>query len=171
MRVIIFSILLLDKEALALIKKFCLVTGASSHSDELLCFDRALINAGVGDYNHVKVSSILPAGAQRMKTVDAKPGAILYSAFATLTNNADKTFSSAVAVGIPEEKNCIGVIMEYSGFVEKDYAKNKAEEMVKDAMKIRDIQISEIISISIQSTNDRHENLFKTTFAGLVMWE
>ena len=44
-----------------LYKNYTIVSGVGKGLTSLSAFDNALLNAGVGDYNLVKVSSILPA--------------------------------------------------------------------------------------------------------------
>ena len=44
-------------------KQVILTSGVGVGSTEINAYDNALLNAGVGDYNLVKVTSVLPAGA------------------------------------------------------------------------------------------------------------
>ncbi len=41
-------------------KKFSLVAGSAEGTSELNAFDNALLNAGIGNLNLIKVTSILP---------------------------------------------------------------------------------------------------------------
>jgi len=42
------------------IRKACLVAGAAEGASELNAFDGALLSAGIGDLNLVRVTSIIP---------------------------------------------------------------------------------------------------------------
>jgi arginine decarboxylase len=49
------------------VKLFFLVSGVGYGSTELTSFDAALLDAGIGDFNLVRMSSIMPPGFSQAK--------------------------------------------------------------------------------------------------------
>jgi arginine decarboxylase len=150
-------------------KKYFLFTGINiGMQEKLSSFDAALVDAKVDCYNFVKVSSICPPFFKQSKTLDVPKGSILYAAYASLTEKGSRVISSAIAVGIPREESQIGVIMEYSSHESKYITEERAREMVRVSMALRNIDMSDIISVSaeIQPSTDR----YSTTIAGVALW-
>lgn len=148
---------------------FTLVSGISVDSEyEILSFDNALINAGVSDYNILKVSSILPPGCCYLPEVKNCRGSVLHVAYASCTKKGIGIISSAVAVGIPSNSHNIGVIMEYSSLEGKSKCIKTVENLVQTAMRNRKISIKEIISIGCEA--ELSEKCYSTTFAGIALW-
>ena len=69
--------------------------------NELLSFDTALCSAGIGNYNIVRVSSILPSYAVQKENIEVTKGSVLYVAYATKTIFGVGRIASAISVGIP----------------------------------------------------------------------
>ena len=71
--------------------KWCIATGVGRDQRPLVAFDKALLNAGVGNYNLVKLSSILPAKAvwcdTRILRKDVPDGSLLPTAYATISSD------------------------------------------------------------------------------------
>ena len=61
--------------------RYTLVSGVGSGNTELNAFDNALYNAGVGNYNLIKVSSILPPISKEEIVVGGVAGGILPIAY------------------------------------------------------------------------------------------
>lgn len=57
-----------------------IVSGVGKSKYALVSFDNALRNAGIGDFNIVKVSSILPINCKYSESIPLKKGSILYAA-------------------------------------------------------------------------------------------
>lgn len=149
---------------------YTLVAGKSiGDKYEILSFDNALINARVGDYNLVKVSSILPPRCFYLPEIqDLEKGSILHIAYASLTRKGLGKIASAVAVGIPSDKNCNGVIMEYSNSARMAHCIEIAESLVESAMAKRGISMEKVVSIGCET--DLSEAAYATTFCGLALW-
>lgn len=148
--------------------RYTFVSGVGKGSTELNAFDNALYNAGVGNYNLIKVSSILPPISKKEKIVDGVAGGILPIAYGSKVNcEKGSQIVAAVAAGIPQELEDIGVIMEYSGFGNQEQAELIVKEMVREAMCNRNIQIKDIecISSSCYVKSD-----FCCVFAGIALW-
>lgn len=147
---------------------YTLVAGVGNGSTELNAFDNALYNAGVGNYNLIKVSSILPPVSREEMSVNVAPGRILPIAYGSKVEREKGTkIVAAVAVGIPKNPEEIGVIMEYSGVGEEKQAKLIVEDMVREAMNNRNIQIMDIKCVSSSCVVDLD---FCCVFAGIALW-
>jgi arginine decarboxylase len=151
-------------------KCFLLCSGCGNGETELTSFDNALLRSGIANYNLVKVSSILPAGAVRKDKVTLTEGSILYTAYASKTIIGQGNIASAaVAVGIPTESDNIGVIMEFSGDCRKTDAEENARQMVEEAMKARGYEIKEILCTATEIVGC--DKKYSTVLAALAMWE
>lgn len=95
---------------------FSLVSGVGFGNTILNAFDNALQCAGVGDYNLVKVSSILPPSTSFSNTIEVSSGALLPIAYShiTVSEFISKHIVATIAVGIPTDNEKIGIIMEYT---------------------------------------------------------
>jgi arginine decarboxylase len=152
---------------------FTVVKGLGFHQTELGSFDRALLDANLGNYNLVKISSILPPNCQERKDVDVNYGNILYTAYTFMTSAKGQEFSSAIAVGIPKNKMDIGVIMEYSGIESEIGIKSIVIDMVKEEMQIRGIAVKKIIDMEISSKSKLlkcDDSAYVSTFAAIALW-
>lgn len=158
------------EEGAVMLKTNCytMVAGVGKGSTELNAFDNALYHAGVGNYNLIKVSSILPPESKEETKVDVVPGAILPIAYGSIgTKESGKRIVAAVGVGIPKDVEKIGVIMEYSGFGEEKQAEIIVQKMVQEAMTNRKIEIMEIKCASCSCYTDSD---FCCVFAGIALW-
>jgi len=154
-----------------MINKYLLTASTATAETELTSFDKALLLSRIGNYNLVKVSSILPAKAKEADHPTCVEGSVLFTAFAQISSNeAGKSLSAAVAVGIPKDNDQVGVIMEFSCYGRKDYAEKMVSKMVKEAMCNRNAEIGEILIKSSSVEVDDSRNYF-TAFAAVAMWE
>ena len=96
--------------------KYFMACGSAEGVTELNAFDAALLRAGVGDTNLVRVSSILPPGCEEMAPPPLPPGALVPAAYASVTSAVPgEVITAAVAVAIPEDEGRPGLIMEHHG--------------------------------------------------------
>ena len=116
---------------------FRLSSGSGSSRYRLVAFDNALIDAGISNYNLVRVSSILPQNSEEEKTIDLREGSLLSTAYATISSNTPGTMlATAVTVGIPKDPNKIGIIMEYEAEgIGSKTAAEIAGKMVEESMR------------------------------------
>ncbi len=148
---------------------FYMQSGAGYGAYRLTSFDDALLRSGVGNYNLLRVSSLLPAGCRQVSSVDVEQGSGLHIAYAAIsTNRKQEPVASAVAVGIPADKSHVGVIMECSAHTSEEQVKKMAESMVIEAMKKRGYAIREILATSCGAVSSGGE--YVTAFSGLAMW-
>jgi arginine decarboxylase len=70
--------------------------------------------AGIGNLNLLRVSSVLPPGAEYVEKLSIPPGSLTPTAYGTITSVVQGQ-QIAAAVGIGFTKDTFGMIMEYSG--------------------------------------------------------
>ena len=150
--------------------KFFLVSGSSEGFSLLNAFDGALMASGVGDTNLVRMSSILPPNCEEIKPppVSLPQGALVPVAYASLDSDVPgEVISAAVAIGIPENSNCAGLIMEYSARAEERVVVEQVRKMVEKGMEMRNRAIKEIMAISATYK----VAAIGAVFAGVVLWD
>ncbi len=148
---------------------YCLVKGTSEGRTRLNAFDNALLNAGVGDTNLMRMSSILPPGADQraISDIDLPPGGLIPLAYAQIDSTTPGRYiSSAIAIGIPEDDSEPGVIMEFEDHSRLNNVEEIVRQMVVDAFEYRKRALKEIKSIGIEH---KVENC-ASTFAAAVLW-
>lgn len=146
---------------------FFLTAGNAEGEEPLTAFDGALIAAGIGDVNLVRVSSILPPGARPLTATALPPGALVPIAYGyTWSDEPGTTIAAAVAVGIPEPGQP-GVIVEHSGRGSREEMEAIVRAMVKETFARRGRpQPAQVLVRSAQ-----HQVVkVGCAFAGLVLW-
>lgn len=146
---------------------FSLVKGSGEGRMLLNAFDQALLNAGVGDTNLMRMSSIVPPSCEMVDSIELPKGGLIPIAYAQIGSDVPGTvLASAIAVGIPEDPSLPGVIMEHED--EKPLVEVEAtvRQMAKDAFAYRNRKLKEIHSIGIEHTVvDKG-----SAFAAAVLW-
>ena len=149
--------------------RYTLVSGIGTGSTKLNAFDAALLSAGVGEYNLIKVSSILPPQSTEEKQIGVLPGSLLPIAYGSISDSEPgRRITAAAAVGIPQDPRSIGVIMEYSGYDAEDEARSIVTEMVREAMERRHLKTREIKCASVSCVTDSD---VQCVFAGVALWD
>jgi len=144
------------------------VSGIGEADFALLSFDNALRQAGIGDFNLVKVSSILPPSCEYRELLPICQGGILYAAYSTITVSGNDIGKTGVAVAIPMSDAESGVIFEYSSLNDESDAGNMALQMCEVAMKNRGKSFSSIKKLSQKVKSNGHT--FATAISAVVMW-
>lgn len=145
-----------------------IVSGRGESIFPLAAFDKALCNAGIGDFNLVKVSSILPANCTYSEKISLDPGSILYAAYATITIRSGEKGQTAVSVAIPENNNENGVIFENSLRNCTEDGELIVQSMCQEAMELRNREIKEIKKSSQCILG--MEDMFVSAISAVVMW-
>jgi arginine decarboxylase len=138
-------------------RRFFLTSGHGDASTELNAFDAALLKAGIGDTNLIRMSSILPPAAERTEVIELPRGSFVPLAYGEICSSVPGTrISAAVAVGIPANPTLAGLIMECSGEGAPETYEEAARAMVSEGMEeIRRAQLREILSISVTHKVER----------------
>ncbi|HHT46101.1 MAG TPA: arginine decarboxylase, pyruvoyl-dependent [Firmicutes bacterium] len=114
-------------------ERFIIVSAAAEANYALTAFDNALLKAGIGNVNLVKISSILPPGCSEEENgISFPPGAFVPTAYGSICSET-KGELIAAAVGIGFSQDSFGVIMEFSGKCSAEEARNNVEAMIREA--------------------------------------
>ena len=142
-------------------------TGASDGYTELNAFDQALLEAGIGDTNLVRMSSILPPDCQQVPAFKLPYGDLVPVAYASVANSEPGTWlSAAVAAAIPANPKLPGLIMEVSSVARQHEMEAKVREMAVQGMAHRNREIRELIIRGVEWQVKHHG----AAFAGVVLW-
>lgn len=146
-------------------KKYFLTAASAEGRSELTAFDNALLKAGVGNTNLLKVSSILPPNCEYDPNLIIPEGSLLPIAFGSIVSDVPgELISAAVGVGVSEES--WGVIMEYSGNIPAEEAKAKIIKMVEEAFETRGMNLADI---KVAATEHRVVKM-ACAFAAVPLW-
>ncbi len=149
------------------IKGFWVVAGVGTGSTPLGAFDAALLAAGVGNYNLVRMSSILPPGTQEVNGCALPEGSLIPVAYgSTVQATRGERVTAAIAVAVPENPARIGVIMEYAGELSEEEARALVRAMAEEAMARRGIPVK---IVRVRSASARVEDRPTAAFAGVVL--
>ncbi len=124
-------------------RNFCLVSCRSEGATELNAFDNALLAAGIGDANLIKVTSIIPTGC----TFRKKPKQFLKGEFIPVVYaekiSSEKGARLAAALGVGTAPDGFGVVVEAKG-VSIDEVEKDIEKKIKAAFKVRRLKLKKI---------------------------
>ncbi|WP_296784073.1 pyruvoyl-dependent arginine decarboxylase [Methanobrevibacter sp.] len=135
--------------------KIAIVSGKDEGPTKLNAFDNALSNAGIGDVNLIKVSSMLAGNAEIQKLPKLKAGAMVNCVLSEVTSdNPGDEIIAVIAVAIGEELGCV---VETTG-INKNSEEiiDEAKEMVKYMMDKREVEIKDLI---IEYSTTKVENI------------
>lgn len=148
-------------------RHYTLAAAAAVGGTRLTAFDRALLDAGVGNMNLVRVTSVLPPGATYRPAIDTPPGSLLPIAYGTISSSvAGETIAAAVGVGI--SRDTFGMIMEFSGQCDQAEAERVVREMVEEAFASRNLPLVEVKIKAAEITVP--EGAVAAAFAGVPLW-
>jgi arginine decarboxylase len=148
--------------------KYFLVSGFAEGESLLNAFDNALLSAGIGNTNLVRMSSILPPAATFVGTINIPAGSLVPVAYASeWSEEAGLEIAAAVACGVPEDPSLPGVIMEHHTFSSNEHCLNVCIEKVESAFRYRKWKLAEIKTASVSHVVV-HTG---AVFAGAVLWK
>jgi len=140
-------------------KKVTLAAATAGHAEggtTLNAFDNALLAAGIGNINLVKVSSILPPEVPVIELPKIKPGALVPTAYAAMTSDVPgETVAAAVGYAVPDDPAKNGVIMEFHGHATRAEAEAQIELMLEEAFRVRGEPIRELKVVAVEHTVER----------------
>ena len=155
-------------------KYYKISNGPGYGKQRMTSFDAALLDAGVGNYNLVRLSSILPLDSHPQEEIHLPYGNLLPIAYAVeSTNVPGRQISAAVAIGFPEldesEERC-AVIMEYEGECPEETAVSIVTAMVCEGFKERGWRLASI-SVASDTVFGGDNGEWATAFACVAEWE
>ncbi len=148
--------------------KFFFVKGSSEGYMPLNAFDGALMKAGIGNTNLLKMSSIIPPHCQEIEPSPLPQGALVPVAYASITSQQPgEVISAAVAAAFPEDEDQAALIMEYAAKGSKEEVEATVTKMAEEGMKMREKKIKSIKSVAVE-----HEvESCGAAFAAVVLWD
>jgi arginine decarboxylase len=127
--------------------KVTMAAATAGHAEggtPLNAFDNALLAAGIGNINLIKVSSILPPDVPVIELPKIQPGALIPTAYAAMTSETPgETIAAAVGYAVPDDPAKNGVIMEYHGVATRAEAERQIHLMLDEAFRVRGETIKE----------------------------
>lgn len=127
-------------------RKLFLTSGMGVHKEKLSSFELALRDAGVAQYNLVRVSSIFPPNCKIVAREDGllllQPGEIVFAVIAEMaTNEPGRRIAASIGVARPAETDRYGYLSEHHSFGQTeqeaaDYAEDLAATMLATTLGI-----------------------------------
>ncbi len=124
--------------------KIAIVSGKDEGPTKLNAFDNALSDAGIGDVNLIKVSSMLAGNTEIEELPELEAGSMVNCVLSEITSdNPGDKITAVVAVAIGERLGCA---VETTGINrnENDLI-DEAKLMVTYMMEKRDVEINELV--------------------------
>lgn len=124
--------------------KFFVTSGrAVSRVTDLNAFDKALLNAGMGEQNLVSVSSILPAAVKQIPKKKMPRGAIVHCVLAQMRGSEGETISAGIAYAYRKDKQG-GYVAEGHGHMNKKAMREILQWKLEEMAKLRGIELGPI---------------------------
>ncbi|MEG3067457.1 MAG: arginine decarboxylase, pyruvoyl-dependent [Syntrophaceticus schinkii] len=124
-----------------------------------------MLDAGIGNLNLVRVSSILPPGAQLSPGLQIAPGTPTPTAYGYITSSTPgQIIAASIGVGISSQ-DTYGVIMEFEGFCTKEEAETRVRQMVEEGFQMRNLSLKEVL---VQGIDHKVEKI-GSVFAAVIM--
>lgn len=146
-------------------KKFFITAAAAEGESKLNAFDNALLKAGIGNVNLIRVSSILPPGAEFDPELVIPPGSLVPTAYGYIISDKPGEIIAA-AVGIGFSNDTFGVIMEFSGRCSRQEAEAEIKKMIREAFATRNMPLADM---KIAAVEHRVEKI-ACAFAAVPLW-
>ena len=124
--------------------KIAIVSGKDEVPTKLNAFDNALTNAGIGDVNLIKVSSMLSENTEIKELPTLKAGSMVNCVLSEITSdNPGDEITAVIGVAIGDELGCV---VETNGINKKpEELVDEAKFMVTYMMEKRNVEIKELI--------------------------
>ncbi len=125
-------------------KKFFVTAGRGlSKVSKLNAFDRALIDAGIGNCNLVPVSSILPGGAEECGLCDIPAGSIVFVVMAKMDGSEGETLGAGIAWAW-EENGRFGIVVEAHDNMDHERLKTALNDRLNEMAVMRGIKLKNV---------------------------
>ncbi len=124
--------------------KVSITSGKAEGPTKLNAFDNALLDAGIGDVNLIKVSSIIPTGAEIVELPQFPAGKMVNTVLSYVSSSREgDQLCAVIAVAISDELGCV---VEHGGInQDPEKVKGEALDMVNSMMRVRGFEIKDII--------------------------
>jgi arginine decarboxylase len=140
-------------------KRVTMAAATAGHAEggtALNAFDNALLMAGIGNINLLKVSSILPPEVPVIDLPKIKLGALVPTAYAAMTSDVPgETIAAAVGYAVPDDPARNGVIMEFHGHGTREMAEQHIQAMLEEAFRVRGESIRDLRIYAVDHTVEK----------------
>jgi arginine decarboxylase len=145
-------------------EKVCLVWGAAEGDSHLNAFDNALLKAGIGHLNLIRVTSIVPKGARIAPLPEIETGSLTPCVYAKAVGDVPgETIAACIGAGVTDQG---GVLMEASGPMTAAAIEEMVREMVDEGMRKRGFEPYELHFATAEHTVERTGS----AVAAAVLW-
>ena len=124
-------------------KFFIVSSSAVSKVSDLNAFDRALIDAGIGEQNLLSVSSVIPKDAELIPPKTLPMGAVTHCVLAQMRGSEGETISAGIAYALRKDGNG-GYVAEGHIYGSKDSLKEILSLKMKEMGKMRNVEFGEV---------------------------
>jgi arginine decarboxylase len=146
-------------------RKFKIVAAAAEGKHKLNAFDNALLKAGIGNVNLVRISSILPPAAEQDQDLCLPPGSLVPTAYGSIACD-EPGVKIAAAVGVGFSPDSFGVIMEFSGMCSGEEAREQIASMLQEAFSSRGMELARTEIRAVEHTVEKTG----CAFAAVSLW-
>lgn len=147
--------------------KYFLVAGYAEGTTPLNAFDHALMRAGIGNLNLLRISSILPPSATEIPPAPLPYGSLIPTAYADETSDIPGTeVAAAVACGVPDDPTLPGVIMEHHLHGNEQTCREQVIRKVEEAFASRGYKLAAVKVASASGIVQRAGS----AVAAVVLW-
>ena len=149
---------------------YSFASGASEGFTPLNAFDGALLDAGVGNTNIIRMSSIVPPRTTELPVADIQlpGGALVPVAYASMESDIPGSIiSAAIAAAWSDDPEQPGLIMEYHAHGHMEDAEAIVRRMAEEGLKMRGWKVARMKSLAI----DHKVEKIGAVFAGVVLWD
>ena len=143
-----------------------LTNGHAEGETRLNAFDNALIAAGIGHWNLVKVTSVAPKAATLVQgPLDIEAGSVVPAVLAAChSDRVGELITACVGIGVGA--NSHGMIMEHSGPGGPEHAEAVVRQMLHESFLRRGLELEQIIIRSVSHTVEQ----IGASVAAVVLW-
>jgi arginine decarboxylase len=140
--------------------------GHAEGETKLNAFDNALIAAGIGDWNLVKVTSVAPAAARFIDVrPDAASGSVVPVVLAAIqSDHPGERLTASIAIGRGNGSH--GMIMEASGPGEPAEMETIVQRMLDESFMRRGLELETVTVRSVSHTVEK----VGASVAAVVLW-
>ncbi len=139
-----------------------LTSGVGEGSTRLNSFDKALFNAGIGNLNLMRVTSILPARAKIVdlrrdgNQVDIPFGCLVPTVYSTISSDVPgQKIACGLVLAVPDDRDRNGVIFEVSLLGDGQEVARILDGMAEEAAKLRNMKSFRVIKAVSECTVEK----------------
>lgn len=125
-------------------RRFFATSGkALSKVSKLNAFDRALLEAGIGNCNLVPVSSIIPGGAEECEVCEIPAGSIVFVVMARMDGSGGEELAAGIAWAW-ERGRRFGLVVEAHDNMSSQKLKKMLDERLMEMAEARGVELVDV---------------------------